>query len=241
MREYQSGAACLMRVLRSELDDPGAVDCGRCSVCTGRLPTPGTAPPEETIRAAWQHLKAQQVVLEPRKMWPTGVERRGRIAGGLRHEPGRALARGDDAIWGDPVRAALAGADLPTEVFDGVLAILKAWGWPAGRPTWVSWVPSRRRETLLSELGTRLSTLGRMELAAPLAAEGPGYQEDAATNADSARLALRRLRINGAVPSGPVLLIDDITRSGFTLTVAAALLRSAGAGPVYPLVLHKAF
>jgi hypothetical protein len=30
-------------------------------------------------------------------------------------------------------------------------------------------------------------------------------------------------------------------RSGFTVTVAAALLREAGAGPVYPLVLQKAF
>jgi phosphoribosylpyrophosphate synthetase len=28
-------------------------------------------------------------------------------------------------------------------------------------------------------------------------------------------------------------------RSGFTMTAAAALLREAGAGPVYPLVLHK--
>ena len=31
------------------------------------------------------------------------------------------------------------------------------------------------------------------------------------------------------------------SRSGFTLTVAAALLRQAGSGPVYPLVLHKRF
>jgi ATP-dependent DNA helicase RecQ len=242
MRDYQSGAACLMRVLRTELDDPGATDCGRCAVCTGRLPAPGRRPAEETVRAAWQHLKAQQVVLEPRKMWPTGIERRGRIAEGLRAEPGRALARGEDPIWGEPVRAALAGgADLPAEVVDGVVAALGAWGWPAGRPTWVSWVPSRRREAVLRELATRLAALGRMELATPLSATGPGFQEDAATNADSAALALRRLAVTGPVPAGPVLLVDDVTRSGFTLTVAAALLREAGAGPVYPLVLHKAF
>src|SRR3954451_4052682 len=63
MREYQSGTRCLMRALRSEVDAPGAGDCGRCAVCTGRLPAPGTTPAEETVRAAWQHLKAQQVVL----------------------------------------------------------------------------------------------------------------------------------------------------------------------------------
>jgi ATP-dependent DNA helicase RecQ len=246
MRNYQSGEACLMRLLRSELDDPGAADpaatCGRCSVCTGRLPAPGAAPDDATVRAAWQHLKAQQVPIEPRKMWPAGAPRRGRIAEGLRAEPGRALSRGEDAIWAAPVRAALAGgAPAPDDVFAGLVDALKGWGWPAGRPTWVTWVPSRRREPLLKDVATRLAALGRMDLATPLIATGPGYQEDAATNAESAGLALRRLGVDGDVPSGPVLLVDDTTRSGFSLTVAAALLREAGSGPVYPLVLHRAF
>src|SRR5206468_9141667 len=80
MRGYQTSASCLMRVLRIELDDPGATDCGRCSVCTGRLPAPGGAADEATVRAAWTHLKAQRVFIEPRKMWPAGAPRRGRIA-----------------------------------------------------------------------------------------------------------------------------------------------------------------
>ncbi len=242
MRDYQSGAACLMRVLRTELDDPGAADCGRCAVCTGRLPAPGNSPDEATVRAAWKHLRSQRVVLEARKMWPAGAPRRGKIAEATRPEPGRALGRGDDAIWSDAVRAALArDAPVPDEVFAGLVDALGSWGWPAGRPTWVTWVPSRRRSALLQDLATRLADLGRMQVATPLAADGAGYQDDAATNAESAALALRRLAVTGDVPSGPVLLIDDTTRSGFTLTVAAALLREAGAGAVYPLVLHKAF
>ena len=242
MREYQAGSACLMRVLRTELDDPGATDCGRCSVCTGTLPHPAAEPSGAAVRAAWQHLKAQQVVIEPRKMWPAGAARRGKIAESARAEPGRALSRGDDAIWGDAVRATLAaGPPVGDEVFKGLVDALKRWGWPAGRPSWVTWVPSRRRDPLLRELATRLAELGRMALATPLAATGPGFQEDQATNADSAGLALRRLAVDGDVPAGPVLLVDDTTRSGFTLTVAAALLREAGAGPVYPLVLHRAF
>jgi ATP-dependent DNA helicase RecQ len=247
MRAYQEGRTCLMSVLRTELDDPGAADpaaarCGRCSVCTGRLPAPGREPDAGTVRAAWQHLKAQQVVLEPRKMWPAGAPRRGRIAESLRAEPGRALSKGEDAIWAEPVRAALdGGAPVPDEVFAGLVEVLKRWGWPAGRPSWVTWVPSRRREQLLADAATRLAGLGRMELATPLVATGPGFQGDQATNADAAGLALRRLAIDGPVPDGPVLVLDDTSRSGFTLTVAAALLREAGAGPVYPLVLHREF
>jgi ATP-dependent DNA helicase RecQ len=43
--------------------------------------------------------------------------------------------------------------------------------------------------------------------------------------------------ITGAVPGGPVLLVDDVRGSGWTLTTVAGLLRDAGAGPVHPLVL----
>ena len=50
---------------------------------------------------------------------------------------------------------------------------------------------------------------------------------------------LGRLAAPGPVSGEPVLLLDNTSRSGWTLTVAAAALRAAGAGPVYPLVLHK--
>jgi ATP-dependent DNA helicase RecQ len=211
-------------------------------VCTGRIPAPGGAPDETTVRAAWAHLRARQVVIEPRKMWPAGAPRRGKIAEGIRAEPGRALSRGEDAFWSAPVQAALTtDAPVADEIFAGVVDILARWGWPAGRPTWVTSVPSRRHGTLLRDLAKRLAELGRMQLAEPLAADGPRFQADAATNAESAAIALGRLSVSGELPPGPVLLLDDSLRSGFTLTVAAALLREAGSGPVYPLALHRAF
>jgi predicted amidophosphoribosyltransferase len=43
--------------------------------------------------------------------------------------------------------------------------------------------------------------------------------------------------VTGAVPGGPVLLVDDVRRSGWTLTTVAGLLHDAGAGPVHPLTL----
>ena len=188
------------------------------------------------------HLRAQTNVVEPRKMWPAGAPRRGRIAEAARAEPGRALALAEDPAWADLVSAALR-TDQPVggELFDGLVMVLSKWGWPAGRPTWVTWVPSRAHGTLLADLAERVAALGRMSVMTPLHADGAGRQGDASTNVESARLALTRLSIRGAVPTGPVLLLDDTMRSGFTLTVAAVLLREAGAGPVYPLVLHKTF
>jgi ATP-dependent DNA helicase RecQ len=40
-----------------------------------------------------------------------------------------------------------------------------------------------------------------------------------------------------AAAAGPVLLVDDFTETGWTLAVAARLLRRAGATHVLPLVL----
>jgi len=38
----------------------------------------------------------------------------------------------------------------------------------------------------------------------------------------------------------PVLLVDDMVDSGWTLTLAAVLLQHHGSGPVYPFALAKA-
>lgn len=45
------------------------------------------------------------------------------------------------------------------------------------------------------------------------------------------------LDIRQPIPHGPVLLVDDMVDSRWTLTVAAWLLRRHGSGPVWPLAL----
>ena len=47
--------------------------------------------------------------------------------------------------------------------------------------------------------------------------------------------------VSGELPPGePVLLVDDLADSRWTLTVAGAALLEAGSGPVSPFVLAKA-
>ena len=55
-----------------------------------------------------------------------------------------------------------------------------------------------------------------------------------------ARNVLVSLSIEGSVPTEPVLLVDDIIDSGWTLTMAGYLLRSRGGGEVYPFTLAQA-
>jgi ATP-dependent DNA helicase RecQ len=47
--------------------------------------------------------------------------------------------------------------------------------------------------------------------------------------------------VTGAVDAGPVLLVDDLRFSGWTLAMVAGQLRQKGAGPVYPFALASAF
>jgi ATP-dependent DNA helicase RecQ len=51
--------------------------------------------------------------------------------------------------------------------------------------------------------------------------------------------AILRLAAGTVGPPGPILLVDDVYASGWTMTVAAAMLGEAGAMAVYPLVLHR--
>jgi ATP-dependent DNA helicase RecQ len=45
--------------------------------------------------------------------------------------------------------------------------------------------------------------------------------------------------VNRTIPHGPVLLVDDMVDSRWTLTIAAWLLRKHGSGDVFPLALAR--
>ena len=73
-----------------------------------------------------------------------------------------------------------------------------------------------------------------------LAASDVPQQKVMQNSAQQVRNAAASLRVAGTCPVGPVLLIDDIVDSRWTLTYAGWLLRTHGAGPVYPFALAAA-
>jgi ATP-dependent DNA helicase RecQ len=240
MRAYAGGRGCLMRFLQEALDDPERVDCGRCSVCTGRLPAPGARPGAARVEAARVFTRGQDVVIEPRKLWPSGSGRKGRIAG---CEEGRALAFADDPGWNDVLLPLFDAADapVPSSVLDGVVALLGRWRrqW-VERPVAVVPMPSALHPRLVASVATHVAAVGRLPLLDALQMRGAAPDADAAS---AARVAALRhalaLRPDVVIPAGPVLLVDACYRSGWTMTVAASLLREAGAAAVLPLVVHQ--
>lgn len=243
MRAFASGQGCLMRFLQEALDDPGPSDCGRCSVCTGRIPDPGARPGEQRVEAARVFARGQDVIIEPRKLWPTGgagSARKGRIVG---CSEGRALAFADDPGWAQALQPLFAGPDGPTpqQVLDGLVGVLGRWrGSWAERPVAVVPMPSALHPQLVRSAAAHVASVGRLPLVDALHLAAPSPGADLASGAKvTALLQSLVLRPGVAIPAGPLLLIDARYRSGWSMTVAAALLREAGAAAVLPLVLHR--
>ncbi|HEY0869038.1 MAG TPA: DEAD/DEAH box helicase [Acidothermaceae bacterium] len=245
MRSYAAGAGCLMSFLRLSLDDPHAGEpCGVCSVCTGALPAGlASKPTTADIDAARVFMRGVDVVIEPRKLWPSGGARKGRIGTVLAE--GRALAFADDPGWADLVvrltREGAPDAELPSEVAAGVVELLARWArqWPE-RPTAIAAIPSRAHPLLVASLARHIAEVGHLELLAPFEIDGPvPVSEVASAQRVAAVASSLRLAAGVEMPPGPILLVDDVYTSGWTMTVAAAMLGEAGAAAVYPLVLHR--
>lgn len=240
MRQFAAGAGCLMRFLQAALDDPNPEDCGRCSVCTGHLPAPGARPTKERTEAVRVFARGRDVVIEPRKLWPSGVAKKGKIIGCAE---GRALAFADDPGWADELRVAFGRSDAPADdaLLAGLVAVLTRWRSSWGdRPVGVVPMPSVTHRRMNTSVAEHIGKIGKLEVIDALGLSGPTVGPDAASAAKvRALIDGMALRPDANVPRGPVLLVDAQYRSGWSATVAASLLRSAGATAVLPLILHQ--
>jgi ATP-dependent DNA helicase RecQ len=257
MLEYARTTRCRMEYLRQQLDDPGAQACGRCDNCTGsRWPAAVSA---AGAAAAQARLLRPGVDVTPRQLWPPGMPQlgvavSGKIPPGLAAAPGRALGRLTGLGWGPRLRALLdreapGGPDgqvpdgeVPADLLDALVKVLTAWDW-AERPAAVVTLPSRTRPRLIGSLGTRIAAIGRLPLLGSLGYTGTGPGPRQFNSPQRLQAVWRELTLPGGVAAavagagGPVLVVDDLIDSGWTMTVAAKLLREAGAPAVLPLAL----
>jgi ATP-dependent DNA helicase RecQ len=196
-------------------------------------------------------------------MWPTGlpavgVPLSGRIPPGEQPETGRAVGRLSDLGWGARLRAVFApgpggSTPVPEEVLAAVVEVLKAWAhgedpWPA-RPVGVVTVASRRRPAVVTGVAARIAEVGRLPLLGAVERADDAPPGEAGARANSAQ-RVRELYDTFRVPAplaarlgelaGPVLLVDDLVDTGWTLALVARELRRAGAPAVLPLALALA-
>jgi len=244
MLDYLDTDRCRMWFLRDQLDDPDVTEstrCGRCDTCGGlELSVEVT---EGSVDEARIRLERPGVVVDPRALWPTALAKLGLgLSGRIREgaEPGRAVARLTDLGHGQALRELFAepatDQRVPDRLVHAVIEVLHDW-----RPhvEGIVVVESATRPTLTGDLADGLSrflkkpVVGRWAIVDPTVQPGQG----AMNSAQRVRAVTRRYRLEGDVPTGPVLLVDDQVVTGWTLTLAATALREAGATEVLPLVL----
>ncbi len=241
MRAFMGYDGCLMEYIAHELDDPYAAPCGRCSNCVGDFVTPSVT--AQAVQEALAFLKREHQPIAPRKLW-TGdvVGFRGMIKYSLRIEEGRALCQYGDPLWGRLVeQGKYTDGQFSEELVDAVARLISESWRPDPMPTWVTSVPSLRRPELVAGFARRLAY--RLNLPFyPIIIKNRDTppQKTMQNSQHQARNALEAFTVQQPVSHGPVLLVDDIVDSRWTLTVCGAKLREAGSGPVFPVALAVA-
>jgi ATP-dependent DNA helicase RecQ len=242
MREYVGTDRCLMQFLAFELDDRSAQPCGRCANCAGPF-LPLTAD-IELVKEAAIFLRRAYRPIAPRAQWPAGLEQRhGRIPVDHRLLEGRALSVYGDAGWGQLVRAGkYRDGSYADELVDAVVEMIQTSWQPDPAPEWVTCVPSLRDPESVprfaAELAAALGVPYRDALRKVRETEAQKGMQNGAQQV--ANVVDAFAPIEDAVIDAPVLLFDDIVNSRWSLTVCGVLLREAGSGPVFPVVLAKA-
>jgi ATP-dependent DNA helicase RecQ len=234
MRDYATTSGCRMAFLRNVLDDNAVSSCGRCDNCTGNRHDGKTDP--SLVGQALTFIRRRPITIEPRKVWVG--HRRGKIENLL--EPGRCVCYLSDPGWGDQLlEAKRSGRPLSDELVEASATLINEW-MPGFNGT-VVFAPSLDpNRTLVEDFAGRLARLLHVRLSDCLVKVRTNARQKLMENsAQQLRNVDGVFGIRGKAPSGPVLLVDDVVDSRWTMTVLGDLLLSAGSGPVYPFTVGK--
>lgn len=197
------------------------------------------------VREAEEFLCRTSLPIEPRKKWPVGgmpqygIHTASTIP--YQAQPGKALCVWGDAGWGGLVRQGkYHDGHFSDDLVAACVKMIQKWN-PQPSPTWVTCVPSLRHPELVPNFAQRLAAALGLPFHMVIAkTDARPEQKTMANSTQQARNIDGSLALNGQpIPPGPVLLVDDMVDSRWTLTVAAWLLRKSGSGAVWPMALSQ--
>ena len=223
----------------------GALDGDPSVVTEPTLPPLPATVDTKLVKIAVEFLRRTSLPIEPRKKWADGgmpqYNVKGFIAPSHQAESGKALCVWGDAGWGGLVRKGKYHDDyFSDDLVAACVKMIQEWN-PKPRPTWVTCVPSLRHPELVPNFARRLAVaLGLPFYMVIAKTDARPEQKTMANSTQQARNIDGSFSLNGQpIPPDPVLLVDDMVDSRWTLTVAAWLLRNNGSGAVWPMALSQ--
>ena len=201
--------------------------------------------PNDKLREANIFLKRYHLPINPRKQWPNGglkhSNNHGKIAKSYQANYGKVLSLLGDAGLGDLVNVGKNQQQyFADELIDACVVMFKEWD-PQPAPTWVTCVPSLRNPTLVPDFAKRLAQALSLSFRVAIEKTDSRPEQNKFNNSfQQARNVDGSLApIQYQILSSPVLLVDDVILSGWTLTISSWLLRKNGSGEVWPLALAQ--
>nr|WP_321396991.1 DEAD/DEAH box helicase [uncultured Desulfobacter sp.] len=243
MRDYMSHPGCLMAFLQSALNDPNPTDCGQCKNCNPALLL-SEAYDDALANRAGLFLRRSYQPISPRKQWPASNMFNQSPLGGYKipmeqqAREGRALSLWRDAGWGRLVaRGKYQDSRFCDELVNACVEMLNVWS-PDPAPEWITCIPSLIHPKLVPDFAARLAdALGVPFIPCIEKALANRQQKEMENNYQQVRNLDGAFHITDQCRDGQCLLVDDIIDSGWTFTVASALLGQAGCTAVYPMAL----
>lgn len=244
VQEYLDTPDCLMMFLARALDDTDPQRCGKCARCLERPVIPEGFSHRLAVEASL-FLKRSEMSLTCKKQVAAGAFPTYGFSGNFKKdmqaETGRVLSRWGDAGWGRVVADDKHAGRFRDELVEAVAEMVQDRWRPEPAPAWVTCVPSRKHPELVPDFARRLA----QRLGLPFMNAVEKVRDNQPQKLQQNRFHQCHnldgvFEIVDGIPSDPVLLVDDVMDSGWTMTIISALLRQAGSGPVWPLVLASA-
>jgi len=251
MEVFMGTASCLMTKMRRLLDDVTLTGndgrCGRCGVCCRTNPELVSQFSEDIASEAVQYIKNSKKMFVCKNKAPFEFsDLPSQLPDELLAEEGQVLSHWTDIGWGSLVREGKAEGEFSDQLVDAMAKMIEqrlrrsTWEKKYG---WVTCVPSiSSHRKLVPDFAYRLSKRLNLPFRRVVMKEVKNEPQKERKNNYH-----RCLNLNGAFKikeqeklfRGPVILVDDVVRSTWTMAVIAALLRKAGSGPVYPFGLAR--
>lgn len=243
VQAYLNEPGCLMAFLRSALDDPEHEPCGKCSNCLDKALVSG-AVDSRLVHEAATFIRHAEFPIKPKKQVAKGgFQHYGfptNLPPLLQAEEGRVLSQWRDGGWGELAADGKEHGHFDDALVAAMAEMIQARWQPVPKPTWLCCVPSLGHPTLVPDFARRLAAalgIPFVECVSKVRQNEP--QKWQYNRFHQCRNLDGVFAVGEGIPSGPVLLVDDMIDSGWTMTVIAALLRHAGSGPVYPLAISS--
>lgn len=241
IQDYIRTQNCRMAFLQHALNDPCESDCKRCDNCLGR-PLIGLGYSRKLVLEVREFLQRLEFSIKPRKQIPPGAlpmyGYSGNLPRTLLASEGKVLSRWADSGWGSVVKNEKSRGYFSDELVDAMAKMINERWRPMPYPRWVTCIPSVRNPDLVPSFANRLAVKLGLQFLDVLAATGKrSPQKEMENSFHQCNNLDEAFVIAGPIPNTPAFLVDDIVDSRWTFTIAAALLRQAGSGEVYPLAL----